>query len=190
MFDFQIKGSNLRARFSKLLLTPTVNCLRINFTGDYNLVLDYEPGLERNNYQACWRENKEKSKLKNLHIRKQMSGVSALQLPHKLVEALATSILPSALNDFLMKSFRAELGEILQSNEDHVDLSGSLRVQQLLPSLVWRAPLASNTANAAKAREALGMTYDQSAWYVAYPHSIRYIVSFNPEIHGVSKSDF
>ena len=164
MFDFQIKGSNLRAKFSKLLLTPTVNCIRIAFTGDYTLVLDYEPGMERNNYQPSWHENKQKSSLKNLHISKQMSGVSALQLPHKLVESLATSVLPSAINNYVMKAFRPEIGELIQRTDEHIQVTASVRIEQQLNSLVWRAPLASNTDNARRARQAAGLTYEQCAW--------------------------
>jgi len=163
--NFSVKGATVRSQVTKMVLTPTVNRLDFHLAGDWTLVLKYEPATEQNNYQAKWVEDKQRSTLESLRLNREMSGLSALRLPKKIIEYLATSLIPSAINESVKNSFSPSLGNtLLEKSHNKIVLEGKIKIEQDINSKVWRAPFVGNTMSAKMARESLHLSDEEATW--------------------------
>eukprot|EP00924_Labyrinthula_sp_SR-Ha-C_P003375 snap_masked-scaffold_15-processed-gene-7.10-mRNA-1 protein AED:1.00 eAED:1.00 QI:0/0/0/0/1/1/2/0/1248 len=163
--DLTISGSGFRTLLSRALIAPTYNRLDIGLTGDWTLCFKFQPAEEENNWHAAWVEDTERSSVQNLKLDREMTGWSALKLPTKALEYIATSVIPQALNSSIQNLFPPSLGStLLDKTKNKVNMEGNIDIKQVVPSGVFKAPLIGSTPNAKKARDLLQLNDIEAIW--------------------------
>mmetsp|Transcript_7755 Transcript_7755/g.13626 ORF Transcript_7755/g.13626 Transcript_7755/m.13626 type:complete len:1106 (-) Transcript_7755:216-3533(-) len=159
IYQLSINGSTATSKLLRGLLTPTVNRLDLEISGNWNLMLRYKPGDDETDKRPKW--VKEKSVF-DLHLSKQTSGAGLLTLPKRVIEWITTSLLPTVISSSIMLSIPTRLGVFFQHPQNYVHLGGKFKVKGDIPPRVWVAPLVGPTASAKLARRAMGLSDEEA----------------------------
>jgi len=161
MYQFSLDGNTAKAKLLRGLLTPTVNRLDIEISGNWKLKLRFKPGSEQEDHRPKWvREDS----VFDLRMTKQASGAGLVRLPDRIIRWLTTQLIPSVISNSIMLNIPVRLGKFFSHPQNYIRLKGKIHLRGEIPPRVWSAPLVAPTASGKLARRAMGLTNEEAVF--------------------------
>lgn len=166
VYEFLLTGNSAKAKVLNTLLTPSSsNRIDVHIGGKLSLPLRFRPA-DKKHPVSYWEEDtiKRKPNFEFLINKTQVAGATVFQLPDKILQWLANSLLPSIIiNTIKDNILPATLGPFLTQKTNIVLIEGSLQIKGDSSPNLWKSTLVGPSLSSREARRQLGISEEEAA---------------------------